>query len=65
MEIKKIKKVIIPCAGWGTRFLPYTKSTPKELLPILNKPALDYLVDEAIQSDIEEIILITSFRKKI
>lgn len=64
MEIKKIKKVIIPCAGWGTRFLPYTKSTPKELLPILNKPALDYLVDEAIQSGIEEIILITSFRKK-
>lgn len=61
---KKIKKLIIPAAGWGTRFLPMTKIIPKELVPILNRPSIDLLVDEAIQSGIEEIILVISTRKQ-
>ncbi|MGL5617678.1 MAG: UTP--glucose-1-phosphate uridylyltransferase [Metamycoplasmataceae bacterium] len=63
-EPKKIKKLIIPAAGWGTRFLPMTKIIPKELLPILNRPSIDILVDEAIDSGIEEIILVISTRKQ-
>ena len=61
---KKIKKLIIPAAGWGTRFLPMTKIIPKELVPILNRPSIDLLVDEAIASGIEEIILVISTRKQ-
>ncbi|WP_036456927.1 UTP--glucose-1-phosphate uridylyltransferase [Mycoplasmopsis lipofaciens] len=63
-QIKHVKKLIIPAAGWGTRFLPMTKIVHKELVPILNKPVIDLLVDEAIQSGIEEIIIIVSPRKK-
>ncbi|VEU59541.1 UTP--glucose-1-phosphate uridylyltransferase [Mesomycoplasma neurolyticum] len=59
----KINKVIIPAAGWGTRFLPLTKSIHKELVPILNKPAISYLVEECIEAGISEIILIISPRK--
>ncbi|WP_029608468.1 UTP--glucose-1-phosphate uridylyltransferase [Mycoplasma simbae] len=61
---KPVKKLIIPAAGWGTRFLPMTKSVHKELVPILNRPSLDLLVDEAIDSGIEEIVLIISKRKE-
>lgn len=64
MKPDKIKKLIIPAAGWGTRFLPMTKIIPKELLPILNRPSIDILVDEAIDSGIEEIILVISTRKQ-
>ncbi len=56
----KISKVIIPVAGKGTRFLPVTKSVPKELIPILNRPMISYVVEEAVLSGIEEIIFITS-----
>jgi len=56
----KIKKAIIPVAGLGTRFLPVTKATPKEMLPIVDKPTIHYLVEEAIASGIEEIIFVTS-----
>lgn len=56
----KISKVIIPAAGLGTRFLPFTKAVPKELLPIINTPAIQYVVQEAIDSQAPEIILITS-----
>lgn len=63
-SLKKIKKLIIPAAGWGTRFLPMTKIIPKELVPILNRPSIDLLVDEAIESGIEEIILVISPRKQ-
>lgn len=59
-----IRKVIIPAAGWGTRFLPMTKVLPKELVPILNRPSIDLLVDEALASGIEEIILVISPRKQ-
>lgn len=62
--IKQVKKLIIPAAGWGTRFLPMTKIVHKELVPILNRPSLDLLVDEALDSGIDEIILIISERKK-
>ncbi|MGZ9432213.1 UTP--glucose-1-phosphate uridylyltransferase [Mycoplasma sp. 613B] len=60
----KIKKLIIPAAGWGTRFLPFTKTVHKELLPVLNRPTIDYLVEEAIESGIEEIWIIISPRKE-
>ncbi len=61
--MKKIKKVIIPAAGWGTRFLPLTKVVHKELVPVLNKPIIHHLVEEASNSGIEEVILIISPRK--
>lgn len=60
----KIKKAVIPVAGKGTRFLPATKETPKEMIPILNKPMIHYAVEEAIQSGIEEIIFVTSTGKE-
>ena len=60
----KIRKVIIPAAGLGTRFLPATKSQPKEMLPIVDKPCIQYLVEEAIASGIKEIIIITGRGKR-
>ncbi|MBD3330525.1 UTP--glucose-1-phosphate uridylyltransferase GalU [Candidatus Peregrinibacteria bacterium] len=60
----KIKKAIIPAAGRGTRFLPLTKSQPKEMLPIVDKPCIQYLVEEAVASGIEEIIIITARGKR-
>lgn len=62
-RISKIKKAVIPAAGLGTRFFPITKSIPKEMLPIANKPCIQYLVEEAIKSGIKEIIIITSDEK--
>lgn len=56
--MKKIRKAVIPAAGYGTRLLPITKSVPKELLPIGNKPAIQYVVEEAVASGVEEIILV-------
>ena len=62
--MKKIKKAIIPAAGLGTRFLPATKSQPKEMLPIVDKPTLQYIIEEAIESGIEEILIITGRNKR-
>jgi UTP--glucose-1-phosphate uridylyltransferase len=59
----KIKKAIIPAAGLGTRFLPATKAQPKEMLPIVDKPAIQYIVEEAVQSGIESILIITGRNK--
>ena len=59
-RMKKIKKAILPVAGLGTRFLPATKATPKEMLSIIDKPLVQYAVEEAIEIGIEEIIFITS-----
>lgn len=59
-----VKKAIIPAAGLGTRFLPATKSQPKEMLPIVDKPTLQYIIEEAINSGIEEILIITGRSKK-
>ena len=61
--MKKIRKVIFPVAGLGTRFLPATKASPKEMLPIIDKPLVQYAVEEAINIGIEEIIFITSPEK--
>ncbi|OAA86870.1 UTP--glucose-1-phosphate uridylyltransferase GalU [Clostridium ljungdahlii] len=60
----KIKKAIIPAAGLGTRFLPATKAQPKEMLPIVDKPTIQYIVEEAVSSGIEEILIITGKNKK-
>lgn len=63
LKMKKIKKAIIPAAGLGTRFLPATKSLPKEMLPIVDTPTIQYIVEEAVASGIEEILIITNGNK--
>ncbi|KAA6453263.1 UTP--glucose-1-phosphate uridylyltransferase GalU [Bacillus swezeyi] len=60
----KVKKAVIPAAGLGTRFLPATKAQPKEMLPIVDKPAIQYIVEEAVQSGIEDILIITERNKR-
>jgi len=60
----KVKKAVIPAAGLGTRFLPATKAQPKEMLPIVDKPAIQYIVEEAVRSGIESIIIVTGRNKK-
>jgi UTP--glucose-1-phosphate uridylyltransferase len=60
----KIKKIVIPVAGYGTRFLPFTKSIPKEMLPIIDRPVIQYIVEEAVEAGIEEVILITGYSKR-
>ena len=60
----KIKKAIIPAAGLGTRFLPATKAQPKEMLPIVDKPTIQYIVEEAVASGIEDIVIVTGRTKK-
>ncbi len=60
----KVRKAIIPAAGLGTRFLPATKAQPKEMLPIVDKPTIQYIIEEAIASGIEEILIITGRGKK-
>ena len=60
----KVRKAIIPAAGLGTRFLPATKSQPKEMLPIVDKPTIQYIVEEAVASGIEQILIITGRNKK-
>lgn len=62
--MKTIKKAIIPAAGLGTRFLPATKAMPKEMLPIVDKPTIQYIVEEAIESGIEDIIIVTGKGKR-
>ena len=62
--MKKIRKAVIPAAGYGTRFLPATKATPKEMLPIVDKPTIQYIVEEALQSGIEEILIISGHAKR-
>ena len=62
--MKKIKKAIIPAAGLGTRFLPATKAMPKEMLPILDKPTIQYIVEEASKAGIEDIIIVTGKHKR-
>lgn len=61
---KKIKKAVIPAAGLGTRFLPATKAMPKEMLPIVDKPTIQYIIEEAVESGIEEIIIVTGRAKR-
>lgn len=60
----KIRKAVIPAAGYGTRFLPMTKASPKEMLPIIDKPVIQYVVEEAVASGIEDIIIVTGYNKR-
>ncbi len=61
---KKVKKLIIPVAGYGTRFLPATKAQPKEMLPVIDKPIVQYVVEDAVRAGIETIILVTGSGKR-
>ena len=62
--MKKIRKAVIPAAGFGTRFLPQTKAMPKEMLPIVDKPVIQYVVEELVDAGIEDIILVTGANKR-
>jgi len=62
--VKKIRKAVIPAAGLGTRFLPATKAQPKEMLPIVDKPTIQYIVEEAVNSGVEDILIITGRNKR-
>ncbi len=62
--VKPVRKVVIPAAGFGTRFLPITKVQPKEMLPVVDKPVIQYVVEEAILSGIEDILIITGRNKR-
>lgn len=59
-----VHKAVIPCAGMGTRFLPFTKAVPKELIPVVDKPALQYIVEEVANSGISDVLIITNSKKK-
>jgi len=62
--LMKVRKAVIPAAGLGTRFLPATKAMPKEILPIVDTPTIQYIIQEAIDSGIEEILIITGKSKR-
>lgn len=62
--MQRIRKAVIPAAGYGTRFLPATKATPKEMLPIVDKPTIQYIVEEALASGIEDILIISGHAKR-
>ncbi len=62
--MKKIRKAVIPAAGFGTRFLPQTKAMPKEMLPIVDKPIIQYIVEELVDVGIEDIIIVTGYHKR-
>lgn len=64
MRFMTVKKAVIPAAGLGTRFLPATKAMPKEMMPILNKPTIQYIVEEAIAAGVEDIIIVTGKGKR-
>jgi len=61
---KKIRKAVIPAAGFGTRFLPQTKAMPKEMLPIVDKPVIQYVVEELVASGITEVVIVTGWHKR-
>ncbi len=59
-----VKKAVIPAAGLGTRFLPFTKASPKEMLPVVDRPVIQYIIEEAVEAGIEDILVVTSRHKK-
>jgi UTP--glucose-1-phosphate uridylyltransferase len=63
-SIKKVRKAIIPAAGYGTRFLPATKAQPKEMLPIVDKPVIQFVVEDAVSAGIEDIVIVTGWSKR-
>ena len=60
----RVRKAVIPAAGLGTRFLPATKATPKEMIPLVDKPGIQYVVEEAVAAGIEDILIVTGRSKK-
>ena len=64
MSAAAVRKAVIPAAGFGTRFLPFTKSVPKELIPLVDKPVIQYAVEEAAAAGISDILIITSTGKE-
>ena len=60
----RVRKAVFPAAGWGTRFLPATKAQPKEMLPLVDKPVIQYAIEEAVAAGIEQVIIITSSQKR-
>lgn len=62
--MQKVRKAVIPAAGFGTRFLPQTKAMPKEMLPIVDKPVIQYIVEELVEAGIEDIIMVTGYHKR-
>jgi UTP--glucose-1-phosphate uridylyltransferase len=60
----RVRKAVFPAAGWGTRFLPATKAQPKEMLPLVDKPVIQYAVEEAVAAGIEQVIIVTSSQKR-
>lgn len=64
MGIKKVTKAVIPAAGFGTRFLPQTKAMPKEMLPIVDKPVIQYVVEELVEAGIKDIVIVTGYHKR-
>ncbi len=60
----RVRKAVLPAAGWGTRFLPATKAQPKEMLPLVDQPVIQYAVEEAVAAGIEQIIIVTSSQKR-
>src|SRR3954452_17558566 len=59
-----VTKAVIPAAGLGTRFLPFTKATPKEMLPVVDKPAIQYVVEEAARAGLSDVLMVTGRNKK-
>ena len=64
MKTKKVTKAVIPAAGFGTRFLPQTKAMPKEMLPIVDKPVIQYVVEELVEAGIKDIFIVTGYHKR-
>ncbi len=64
MVMKKVTKAVIPAAGFGTRFLPQTKAMPKEMLPIVDKPIIQYIVEELVDAGIKDIVMVTGYHKR-
>src|SRR5258708_3907149 len=61
---KPVRKAVIAAAGFGTRFLPQTKAMPKEMLPIVDKPVIQYIVEELVEAGIEDIVIVTGYHKR-
>jgi UTP--glucose-1-phosphate uridylyltransferase len=61
---KKVRKAVIPAAGFGTRFLPQTKAMPKEMLPVVDKPVIQYVVEELVDAGIRDIFIVTGYHKR-
>src|SRR3954454_15592896 len=61
---RKVTKAVVPAAGLGTRFLPATKATPKEMLPVVDKPAIQYVVEEAVAAGLDDVLLVTGRGKR-